>query len=127
MRASTAELIGEAKKLSVKRYASLEELRRRGHPYAKRHFKGRFRGGLPAPPFVINNQGGDLNRSWRSRVVVIAGNAVGTVYNIALHARYMMGTKKMIARPILTEAMRRVRSRLVKRFRGAVSSANRTR
>lgn len=72
-----------------------------GNPYSKSHPHP------PLPPYIINDQGGTFARSW---MVVESDGPDGPaaeVVNTAPHAKYMRGTKHMIERPILQEALRR--------------------
>ena len=136
MRAAVNEELHEARTLSGTQFASTKELARRHHPYAKggtsntpevfgnRLRKGFTQGPMPAPPFFINKQSGELFDSWRTRVGPALGNIVGTLYNIADYSRWMAGTKYMIRRPILEEVRRRCKARMLRRFRGAMVSAN---
>jgi hypothetical protein len=122
MRASTDDLLKEARNLSAKRYMSLKEMRRQGHPYARLRFAKRLRverKGLPAPSFVVNYQRGDFFRGWKTLVREGGKTFTGTLYNIAKHSKFMNRTKYMIKRPILTEAARRVRMRMFQRFGSA--------
>lgn len=97
-------LMKKAKQFSQRQFVSTAQLRRMGHPYAVRD---------PRPPVrahIINRQNGLLYQSWRtSNVRTGTDKTVATVYNTAPYSRYMMGTTKMIARPILSEAMSRTR------------------
>jgi hypothetical protein len=122
MRASTEDLLKEARNLSSRRYMSLKEMRRAGHPYARLRFAKRLkteRRGLPAPPFVINYQSGKFFEGWRTLVREGGKTFTGTLYNIVHYSKFMNRTRYMIKRPILTEAARRVRMRMFRRFGNA--------
>lgn len=112
----------QAYNFSRNRYYSLKQLRQMGHPYSRR---------APMPPkpaYLINRQGGQFRAGWQVRWTRTKDGAVGTVYNRAPHAEYMMGTRKMIPRPILDEAMRRTkreRDRNIKRARDRAYQRNR--
>jgi len=105
----------KAQQFSQRRFFSLEDLRRMGHPYAVR---------APHPPVaahILSRQSGKLYGMWKVSVVKTDPNrVVYTVYNRAPYAKYMMGTTKMIPRPILDEALTRTkdeRARNIKRAR----------
>lgn len=111
----------QAKKQTSRRYASLQELRRMGHPYAKRIWRARggrarFRPGqkgLPAPAYYINRQSGVVHASWR-RTVQMEANAIAIyLWNEAawfIHLHF--GTKFMIARPTMSVAAKFQRKKL---------------
>ena len=104
----------QAYNFSRNRYYSLKQLRQMGHPYARR---------APMPPkpaYLINRQGGQFRAGWQVRWTRKQDGAVATVYNRAPHAQYMVGTRTMIPRPILDEALtrtKRERDRNIKRAR----------
>ena len=96
----------KAKQFSQTRYFSLPQLRRMGHPYAKR---------APAPPVrphVINRQSGKFYQSFKRAVIRNADGVYTSVYNTAPWARYLQaaGTKKMIGRPVMEEALARTKA-----------------
>lgn len=109
-----AKLVMEkAKQFSNQRFFSLQQLRKMGHPYAKRD---------PRPPVkahIINRQSGTFYASWQMRVLKNSEGIYASVYNSAPWARYMVGTKKMIARPILDEALFRTQDRRRKNLQNA--------
>ena len=129
MRAATNDVLHEARRLSGRTYATTAKLRAMGHPYARAGrgggFGRRLRGGagLPAPPFVLNLQTGRLHGLWRTLVRRGMGVVTGTVYNLAAYSRFMRGTRKMIERPILQEALRRHKQRMLRRFRGGLQKS----
>lgn len=129
MKKSVDELKQEAIAMSSKQYASTNQLRKMGHPYASARFAKRLRArsSLPAPSFIINRQTGEFVGSWRAFVRLGANGLTGTVYNVSSHARHMQGTVKMIRRPILDEAMRRRKARLINNFKGAMHNVNEAR
>lgn len=105
----------KAAQFSQRQFFSTKQLAEMDHPYAVR---------APRPPVrahIINRQSGTFHKSWRvSTVRTGTDRVVSTVYNTAPWSKYMMGTKYMIARPILDEAMARTkteRDRNIKRAR----------
>ena len=75
---------------------SLAELRRMGHPFARR--------APQASPdaAIINDQGGAFRKSWRKVAPVRSGDFVTSrVVNTDPKARFMNGTKTMVKRPII--------------------------
>lgn len=119
----------ECVKMSSRQYASTKELRKLGHPYARARFAKRLRverKGLPAPPFIINRQTGLFTRRWVVELARMGAGWVAKTKNLAPYGKYMRGTRKMIERPILQEADRRVRARYGKasqQIRSAVQKA----
>lgn len=94
----------KARQFSQRRFFSLAQLRKMGHPYAVRN---------PRPPVrahIINRQSGALYGAWRVNVKKNPDGITCTVMNTAPWAKYMLGTKKMIARPILDEAVARTKA-----------------
>lgn len=85
---------------------SLAQLRREGHPYAKRHENYRGSPGVPALPYgdagIINDQGGGFKQDWRGkRARLLFGSAVAELRNDSEVADYLdQGTTSMIRRPI---------------------------
>ena len=97
---------------------SLAQLRAAGHPYARR---------APDPSFdasVINVQSGEFLRAWRSAGPSLVGGVVKSrVVNNSAPAKYMGGTRTMIARPIdraIRAAVSPDRNRRLARLRRAV-------
>ena len=112
----------QAYNFSRNRYYSLKQLRQMGHPYSRRV------AAPPKPAHLINRQGGQFRAGWQLRWTRTKDGAVATVYNRAPHAQYMMGTRYMIPRPILDEAMKRTkreRDRNIKRARDRTYQRNR--
>jgi hypothetical protein len=91
---------------SVKHYSSLTDhslklLATMGHPYATAHpFP-------PHAPYLIHRQGsGGFWSAWGRSLSRSHDGATATVYNRTPYAGYLQGgTKYMIARPILTQAV----------------------
>lgn len=108
MKASTQHnadrMLEEARKLSGLTDHSLADLRRMGHPYAKR---------APNPPhnpYLIHKQRGNFQKRWYAKVFhrgddygFELGNTARTRNGLALLPLLQNGTRKMIPRPILTE------------------------
>lgn len=109
-----AKLVMEkAKQFSQRQFFSSAQLAKMGHPYSKV---------APMPPmkeYIINRQSGTFYASWQMRVLKNAEGIYASVYNTAPWARYMVGTKKMIARPILDEALERTKDRRRKNLQNA--------
>jgi hypothetical protein len=108
-------VVAECRNLSSRRFASTKQLRRMGHPYGKRYARRNRKAplkALPVPPFYINRQKGLFLKSWRSRIVRRASGFRGLVVNTTKYSGFMLGTKKMIKRPVIEEAERRVIRRL---------------
>jgi hypothetical protein len=89
---------------------SLAQLRRMGHPYAKRHGRsrrGRFQQHAASLPYgdaaVINEQSGDFKKGWRAARVTRDGERLtARVHNVDPKADLLFeGTRFMIRRPIL--------------------------
>src|SRR6186997_3006498 len=93
-RASQTQAIELARQYSQGPY-STAELRRLGHPYARRH-------GAPGlDPSLINRQSGLLARSWRREGPLEKDGGLHTsVFNDAPEAFFMGGTEKMFERPL---------------------------
>lgn len=86
------------------------ELRRRDHPYARRH------GEATEDPEVINEQTGRFKRSWRSVRPTRTGNLLRSrLENTDEKAPYMHGTETMLPRPIIRRVKRRIRR--IRRYR----------
>ena len=106
VRDNTKLVYKKARQFSQRRFASLADLRRAGHPYARLH-----PGRLPVAAHIINKQLGKFHRSWRWNFIVGGNmNAKGTIWNAAKYAKFMLGTKYMIERPVLKEALKRTES-----------------
>lgn len=91
-----------------------DELRRMGHPYAKRHYRngkwGSRRNDAPAIPFgdaaIINDQTGQFRGGWKTEGpnTSPSGGLMGRVYNDTKHASLIEAAgnpdSKQIKRPI---------------------------
>lgn len=95
--------------LSAVQYASTRDLKRMGHPYATRHFTtggAGARNALPAPAKFINRQRGRLFTGWLLQIQQLADAIAIRITNSAPYFIYLhFGTRKMIARPILSAAL----------------------
>lgn len=102
---NTKVVYTKARQFSQRRFASIADLRRMGHPYS------RLRPGrLPVAAHIINRQLGKFHRSWHWNFIVGNDLFKGTVWNAAKYAKFMLGTKYMIERPVLQEALKRTKS-----------------
>ncbi|WP_395089293.1 hypothetical protein [Armatimonas sp.] len=82
---------------------STAELRRRDHPYARRHGTAR------EDPKVINEQTGKFKRSWRATRPTRTGNLLRSrIRNTDPKAKFMHGTETMVPRPIIRRVRRRI-------------------
>jgi len=102
---NTKVVYTKARQFSQQRFASLADLRRMGHPYAAKH-----PGRLPVAAHIINKQLGLFHRSWHWNFIVGNNMSKGTIWNAAKYAKFMLGTKYMIERPVLKEALKRTKS-----------------
>lgn len=96
---------------------STAQLRRMGHPYARR-----------APtspnPQVINVQRGAFRAGWTGDgPTVTAGGVVSRIYNTSGEAKYLLGTRTAIARPIREAIIKAVQPDRIKRLNRAVRQA----
>lgn len=70
--------------------------------------RGLYSQASPVPPMnpgILNLQTGRLARSWQTRLTFQADGTQVTLFNTARYAKFMLGTVKMIARPILEEVI----------------------
>lgn len=95
---------------------STQALRKLGNPY-------KIAGSPPFDPAIINRQTGLFAGSWRYMVVPTTDGTELRVFNIAPYSIYMLGTVKMIARPILDAIQQKERESRLQRLRLAVVSA----
>ena len=132
----TRQMYIRARIMSSIQHASLADLRKMGHPYARygrlklqkipkgskarslEHQLARglpptpegarkqyvLKGALPAPAYVINKQTARFYSAWHWNFTVWPNGCQGMVWNSAPYSKYMLGTSKMIDRPILHEA-----------------------
>ena len=92
----------KSRQFSQRQFASAADLAAAGHPYARLH-----PGRLPVAAHIINKQLGKFHRSWHWNFIVTPNKAQGTIWNAADYAKFMYGTKYMIERPVLKEALKR--------------------
>lgn len=69
-----------------------------GYPYAVNRKPGYPP--VPGPPEYINIQSGKFVKAWSARITKTPTGITTTVYNRMPYSRYMVGTSKMIPRPI---------------------------
>ncbi len=120
LKKNTKVVYTKARQFSQRRFASLADLRRAGHPYA------RLRPGrLPVAAHIINKQLGLFHRSWHWNFIVGNNMSKGTIWNAAKHAKFMLGTKYMIERPVLKEALKRTKSERDQNMKAARGKAYR--
>jgi len=94
----------QAENFSRARYYSLAQLRQMGHPYARRAPHP------PKPAHIINRQSGAFRAGFKVAYRPNIDGATATVYNVVPYAKFMLGTRYMIARPVLDEAIRRTKA-----------------
>ena len=83
-----------SQRLSLGTISSVE-LALLGHPYSRRNPRP------PQDPGIINRQTGAFAASWHYRTEISGSRTLLYIYNSASYARYMLGTRYMIRRPIL--------------------------
>lgn len=97
---------------------STKTLRLMGHPYAKRDPQ------TPLNPAVINKQSGAFKRDWRKARARMAGGVIrGSVVNVDPKAVYMLGTTKMVQRPIDVAVANTMKPRRLSLLRNALARA----
>lgn len=95
--------------------ATAFKLPNKDHPYSTRNPHP------PLPPYWINIQSaGGFATKWRVRLIKTPSGSTGSLWNAAPYAKYMLGTSRMIQRPILQRMAKRVRDRRNARSRRAV-------
>ena len=94
----------KARQFTQRRFFSLKQLADMGHPYARRNPRP------PVKPWIINAQNRALHNAWATTYARTSDGARATVYNRAPYAKYMRGTRYMIERPVIEEAIRRTKS-----------------
>jgi len=104
IRKNTRLVYIKARQFSQRRFASLDDLRKMGRPYAAKH-----PGRPPVRAHIINKQLGKFHRSWHWNFAFGRTQVKGTVWNATRYGKYFTarGTKFMIARPILEETIKR--------------------
>jgi hypothetical protein len=76
-------------------------------------------------PAIINRIKGDFERKWAFSVTFRGTEMHLTVFNSSDHSKFMYGTTKMIARPILEAMILLERDARTKRLIAAAQAANR--
>lgn len=113
---TVADALAEAVRLSSGPMTAAM-LRAAGHPYARR------RPTSPNPQ-VVNVQTGRLVRSWRPvRPTLSAGTVTSAVVNSSPEAAYLVGTRRMIPRPIDEAVKKAVQPARVVRLQKAIADA----
>ena len=94
------------------------ELRRRGHPYARRNPTS------PSPE-IINSQSGVFRAAFLTPAPIVGPDGVtARVVNVAPYSGYLAaGTRLMVARPLPQAVQLAVRVRRLARTAGAIRSA----
>ena len=93
------------------------ELRRRGHPYARRN-------PTSPNPQIINAQTGVFRQAYTTPPpVATASGITARVVNLAPYSGYMRGTRLMVARPLPQAVQLAVRVRRLARTAGAIRTA----
>ena len=77
----------------------------------------------PMDPAVVNLQSGRLSRSWQTRLVLKPDGTSVTLWNTTPYAKYLLGTRKMIPRPILQKVIELERAARLHRLAKANSRA----
>lgn len=89
-------------------------LRRMGHPFARRDPQ------TPMDPSVINAQTGDYRDAWTQQPAEVTRSTVTVrVTNSDRAARFMGGTRRMVARPIIAAVKERLTADRHRRLRAA--------
>jgi hypothetical protein len=117
-RRSALDTLSVAERLSSGQ-VSTRQLRRAGHPYARRH-------GTPLlNPAIINDQGGPFARSWLLRDPQSEnGEETTAIVNTDPVGDYLAsGTKVMFARPLPDAVVKEVKPRREERVRRAIEKA----
>lgn len=100
---------------------SQAELTKAGHPYARRAPQSGY------DPAVINRGKGVFRASWKaSGPTSGAGGVVTRIWNTDPNAKYLLGTKAMIERPVRQAILKAVQPGRVKRLKKAFRDAWRT-
>ena len=96
---------------------STAELRKRGHPYARRN-------PTSPNPQIINAQTGVFRQAYTTPPPVPSASGVtASVVNVAPFSGYMRGTRLMVARPLPQAVQLAVRVRRLARTAGAIRTA----
>lgn len=108
-------LVHRAKALSSG-FLKTKTLAAMGHPY-------RYGGDPPIDPSIINAQAGSLRDQWQFRLTFTSSGSRLTLFNTSGHARFMLGTDRMIPRPILHAVARLEEGARFQRLRAAKTAA----
>lgn len=120
IKAETAT-IEDAKKIAIELSGgphSSAALAKADHPYSRRRpQRSKY------PPQIINKQTGKFQGAWRIvRPRVVGKTIVTRLHNTDPKAKFMAGTKLMIARPIAREIRKRIANRRVRRLKTAYNN-----
>jgi hypothetical protein len=115
-------VLQKAQELSGKRYFSLSELRRMGHPYSVRFGAGT----AGIPDFIVNLQSGAFAGHWAVQVGKQPdGSYFINLTNVTPWATYLFtGTNKMRERPIINAAFEQTQEARDARLAQAVRKAD---
>ena len=94
----------KARQFSNREFYTLKRLREMGHPFAALH---------PNPAVAahaISKRVGRFYRAWHWNFIHFGDGVKGTIWNKSFVAKFMLGTKKMVKRPILEEAISRTKT-----------------
>jgi len=118
VRTGQAEILTETQQEFVKRSSGTLTsgvLRKMGHPYATRSPQ------TPVDPSIVNDQGGGVRRGWRKAGPRFQNGAYrGSVTNSDPNAQFLLGTKRMVKRPIDTYVAGVMRPKFRNRMRAAL-------
>lgn len=81
--------------------------RDKGYPYAA--IKRADYPAVPLPPYFINMQSGELQKSWAVNTQATPQGFTSSLWNKKEYSRFLLGTSKMIQRPILSRVGQDVR------------------
>jgi hypothetical protein len=117
-RASAKDAMQQAVKASSGPLTSIV-LAAKGHPYATRHPQA------PPDPAIINKQTGRLAASWQTSAVWMPQHGFWSfiVYNNSPEAKFMAGTRYMVARPLPSLVLGKIAPRRNRRLLAAVRKA----
>jgi hypothetical protein len=100
---------------------STRQLRRMGHPYARRAPQ------TPVDPGQSNDQGGGVPQSWRMEIRFLSDGVEARIVNSHPDARWLKragrGNSKSVARPIVAAVLQRIRASRKTRLREAIRAA----
>jgi hypothetical protein len=112
---SEKETLEKAHELLIKQSSgkiSTKELRRMGHPFARRAPQD------SPPADIINSQSGEFKGKWRNRGVKTTSKGTsGKVRNISRKAGFMHGTPLMVKRSVVEAVKKKIRRQRRQRLR----------